>query len=76
MAAVKATYTSEVAATMAPTSGRNILVSTEHTATSSSDVGTSRKTMARHIAEMLLVPAHGSDAAACQNAQDLDGMAW
>jgi hypothetical protein len=57
MAAVKAMYASEVAATMAPTSGRNMRDSTDTTATISSDVGTSRNTMARHIAEMLLVPA-------------------
>jgi hypothetical protein len=57
MAAVKAMYASDVAATMAPTSGRNMRDSTDTTATISSDVGTSRNTMARHIAEMLLVPA-------------------
>lgn len=56
MAAVKAMYVSEVAATMAPTSGRNMRDSTDTTATISSDVGTSRNTIARHIAAMLLVP--------------------
>lgn len=57
IAAVKAMYVSDVAATMAPTLGRNMRDSTDTTATISSDVGTSRNTMARHIAEMHLVPA-------------------
>lgn len=50
-------YTIDVAATRKPSAGWNSRDSTDATATISTHVGRKRKTIARHIAVTLLVPA-------------------